>query len=417
MNGNLRKDAMFIIENTIKQINPEKSVIEALENFNKQAHILAIGKAAWSMANAAHKALGEKVLGGVVITKYGHSMGKIGDLSIFEAGHPVPDENSIKATDYALDYFSSLGEGDNIVFLISGGGSALFESVAEGISLEDVENISKTLLNSGADISEINTVRKRLSKVKGGKFAQICSPAKIYSLILSDVLGNDFSVIASGPAYADNSTCEQALNIISTYGIEVPDNVRHLLEKETPKAVKNAESRIIGSITMLCDTVAALAEKCGYKPYILADNMTCQAREAGSLISSMAVKAEGTNVFQKPCALIFGGETVVKVNGNGLGGRNQELALSAALGIGGNGNICIFSFGSDGTDGPTDAAGGLVDGDSLAKYEKLGYDPIAILNNNDSYTLLKAAGDLLITGPTGTNVNDVAVVLIGACEG
>ncbi|MCL2564996.1 MAG: glycerate kinase [Defluviitaleaceae bacterium] len=408
----LRKDAAYVIENTLKEINPHKAVQDALKDYTEKAYIFAIGKAAWTMGKAAWEALGERALGGVVITKYDHSMGEIGNLHIFEAGHPLPDENSVAASEYALNLFGSLNEGDNIIFLISGGGSALFESPEDGVSLKDVEGLSKELILSGADIKQINTVRKRISRVKGGKFAKICDPVKIYSIILSDVLGDDPGFIASGPAYADSSGVDAAIKIIEKYDIKASGHLMPFLKKELPATVTNAETRIIGSVAQLCKTVSEILEGLGYTPYVLTENMSCQAREAGALIGSIAAKNAVDPAFKTPCAIIFGGETVVKVTGKGSGGRNQEIALSAASHIGGLPNVCIFSLGSDGTDGPTDAAGGVVDGTSYKKYLDFGTTPEECLNDNDAYNLLKACGDLLVTGPTGTNVNDVTVILI-----
>jgi len=412
MDNKLRKDAAFMIEQTLKEINPHKAVQDALAGYVGQAYIFAIGKAAWTMANAAWEALGEDALGGVVITKYDHSMGSIGNLRIFEAGHPLPDEKGAAASEYAIDFFGSLSENDNIIFLISGGGSALFECPEVGVSLKDIEELSKALLHSGADIKQINTVRKRLSKVKGGKFAKICEPARIHSIILSDVLGDDPTFIASGPAYLDSSEPDAAIKILRKYDIEAPAHLLPLLKKELPKEITNAETRIIGSVRQLCETVAKISQRLGYNPYIMTENMICEAREAGSLIGSIAAQNAAKPAFELPCAILFGGETIVRVKGTGKGGRNQEIALSAASHIAGLGNVCIFSLGSDGTDGPTDAAGGVIDGNSYERYISLGYSPEEVLADNNAYELLEASGDLLVTGPTGTNVNDVTVVLI-----
>ena len=411
-NDAMRNDAHYIINKTIEANDPEQAVKKALEQHNKPGYIMAIGKAAWAMANAACRALGENALGGVVITKYDHSRGNIGNLHIFEAGHPIPDENSVRATEFAIDFFSKMTAEDNIVFLVSGGGSALFESPVEGVSLSDVEKMSQDLINSGADITRINTVRKRLSKVKGGRFANICAPANIYCVILSDVLGDDPAVIASGPAATDNSTAADALSIISGFGVNIPANVLKLLEEENSMQVKNATHRIIGSVHELCTCAAKFAKEKGYTPFIMSDTMTIEARQAGNMLASIAAKVRLGNTLPLPCALIFGGETVVKVTGKGKGGRNQELALSAALGIAGMENVCIFSLGSDGTDGPTDAAGAVVDGYSAFNYKSLGFEAAEYLNDNNSYPILKASGDLLITGPTGTNINDVSMILI-----
>jgi len=412
MNEAMRNDAIYIINKTIEANDPEQAVAKALEEHRKPSYIMAIGKAAWTMANAAKKTLGENALGGVVITKYDHSNGPIGNFSIFEAGHPIPDENSVKATEFAVDFFSEMTEADNVIFLISGGGSALFESPVDGVSLKNMEKLSRDLIKSGADITQINTVRKRLSKVKGGGFAEICAPANIYCVILSDVLGNDPAAIASGPATTNNSTAEDALRIIEEFGIELSENILSKLKEDNSVQVNNAAHRIIGSVNELCISVEKFAAERGYATYIMTQSMTVQAREAGNMMASIAEKLKDGETLPLPCALIFGGETVVKVTGEGKGGRNQELALAAALRIEGMENICIFSFGSDGTDGPTDAAGGITDGYSADNYKELGMDAYEYLNNNNSYPLLKASGDLLVTGPTGTNINDVSVILI-----
>ena len=412
INTAMRNDANYIINKTLEQNAPDKAVIKALEGYDKPCYIMAIGKAAWTMAKAAHDFFCEKALGGVVITKYDHSNGEIGNLHIFEAGHPIPDENSVKATEFAISFFSKLTEKDNVVFLISGGGSALFESPVAGVSLGDMEKLSKDLINSGADITKINTVRKRLSKVKGGGFANICAPANIYCVILSDVLGNDPAAIASGPASTNNSTSADAMKIIKDFGVEISDKIAGKLEEEKFYQVTNATHSIIGSVHNLCDSASIFAKEMGYAPYIMSESMTIQAREAGNMLASVAEKVRLGDTLPLPCALIFGGETVVKVKGNGKGGRNQELALAAALGIENMETVCIFSFGSDGTDGPTDAAGGVVDGFSAGNYKELGLNANEYLDDNNSYEILKKSGDLLITGPTGTNINDAAVILI-----
>ena len=408
----MRNDAYYIMNNTLKLNDPEQSVAKALDNYKKPCHIMAIGKAAWTMAKAAYKTLGENILGGVVITKDDHSKGSIGNLSIFEAGHPIVDERGIKATEIAIDYFSKMTEMDNVLFLISGGGSALFESPVDGVSLQDMEKLSQDLINSGADITQINTVRKRLSKVKGGGFASICAPANIYCVILSDVLGDDPSVIASGPAVANTSTSADALKIIEDFGVGIGENILNQLRKDNLTRVNNATCSIIGSVHELCASAATCAKEIGYTPYIMTETMTIQAREAGSMLASIAKKISQGDTLPLPCALIYGGETVVKVSGSGKGGRNQELALAAAAGIADMDNVCIISFGSDGTDGPTDAAGGIADGYSKSNYKELGLDVGEYLNNNNAYEILKMSGDLLITGPTGTNINDAAIILI-----
>ena len=321
MNTTLRKDADQIIAASLKAVLPDEAVFRALKSFRPgtgRTLLVAAGKAAWQMANAAVKALG-RVDDGVVVTKYGHVKGEIPGVTCYEAGHPVPDENSFSATRKAVELVQGLTAEDRVLFLLSGGGSALFElPLVPGPELQD---ITGQLLACGADIVEMNTLRKRLSGVKGGRFAQLCAPAQVFSIVLSDILGDPLDMIASGPAVPDTSTCAEAL------------------------------------------------------------------------------------------AFLAGGETVVHLTGKGLGGRNQELALAAAPGIAGL-DACVFSVGSDGTDGPTDAAGGYVDGASAAALKEKGLDVFEVLQNNDAYHALQAIDALIVTGPTGTNVNDVAVALL-----
>ena len=294
-----------------------------------------------------------------------------------------------------------------MLFLLSGGGSALFECPL--ISPEELADITSRLLACGADIVEMNTVRKRLSAVKGGRFAQLCAPAKVFAIVLSDIVGDPLDMIASGPAYPDSSTCEQAIGIAERYGLHLSDAAWKRLHEETPKELTNVETVVTGSVRQLCLAAAESAEKLGYEPQILTDCLTCTAREAGRFLASIAQYRQGT---EKSVAIIAGGETVVQLTGHGLGGRNQELALAAAPGIAGLDNTAIFSVGSDGTDGPTDAAGGYVDGGTLSALSEKGISVADVLAENDAYHALGAVGGLVITGPTGTNVNDVAALLI-----
>lgn len=408
-------DANTIIAQAIKENLPGQAVKNALDNheFSGTLYMLAIGKAAWTMAKAASGTLGDKITEGIVITKYGHSMGNIPCVEIIEAGHPVSDENTIIGTEKAIGMAEKLKEGDELLFLISGGGSALFEKPLEGLSLDDVVGINKQLLSCGADIVEINMIRKRLSSVKGGRFAQICSPAKIFTVVLSDVLGDRLDSIASGPAAPDISTVDDAMAVINKYGIDAGDNIKGYLEKETPKAITNVESVVTGSVRTLCESAARAAAGFGYQPVILCADMNCEAREAGRLMSAIARQVGGAHGIKRPCAIILGGETVVRVKGKGKGGRNQELVLAAAEGIEGIKDTVVFSVGSDGTDGPTDAAGGIVDGSAMEKLRQKGIKLSDALDDNNAYHALKAIGALVVTGPTGTNVNDISVILCG----
>ena len=403
----LRADAQYIIDQALRAAQPDRAVEKALADtaLTEPVTLIAVGKAAWQMSRAALEALGGKVRQGIVITKYGHSRGPLGNLKIFEAGHPVPDENGVRATQAALDMVEQLTQRDTVLFLLSGGGSALFEKPL--IPLEELQDINRQLLACGADITQINAIRKRLSAVKGGRFAARCGEARIFCVILSDVLGDQPDMIASGPACADRSTCAQALEIAEKYRLRLSPQARALLERETPKQLPNVTIRVTGSVRQLCAAAQAACRSRGYAAAVLTDRLCCQAREAGAFLGAIAQ----THAGQGKLAFLAGGETVVRLLGDGKGGRNQELALSAAPYLAGAASA-LFSIGSDGTDGPTDAAGGYVDGRTLEKLEKAGYHVEQVLDRNDAYTALDAVGGLIRTGPTGTNVNDVAVLLI-----
>ncbi len=409
MNRQLRDDADFIIKKSIASVLPEAAVIRALDHkeFTGRVFLVSVGKAAWNMANAAYGVLSDRITDGIIVTKYQHNLGPISNFTCIEAGHPIPDENSFSASNKVLDLVENLTSEDTVLFLLSGGGSALFECPL--ISPDELQDITRQLLACGADITQINTIRKRLSAVKGGKFAQHCRPAKVYTVVLSDIIGDPLDMIASGPAYPDSSTCEDALAIVKQYNLQLSDSAFALLNKETPKTLDNIETVVTGSVAELCKAAAQNCRQLGYDTCILTDSLDCEAREAGEYLASVVREHcnDGRNL-----AFIAGGETVVHLTGNGKGGRNQELALAASLGISGIQNAAIFSVGSDGTDGPTDAAGGYVDGDTLQALMEKGINVIDILKDNDAYHALEAVNGLIITGPTGTNVNDVAVALI-----
>ena len=409
MNRLLRAHADTIVKEAIAAVQPDAAVRRALEGKEYPGRVLlvAAGKAAWQMAAAASALLGSRIEKGVVVTKYGHVMGPIANFDCYEAGHPVPDENSFRGTQAALDLVGGLTDKDTVLFLLSGGGSALFEKPL--IPAEELQDITGQLLACGADIVEINTIRKHLSQVKGGRFALFCAPAKVEAVILSDVLGDPLDMIASGPACPDSSTAADARRIAEKYGLKMSEAAARLLEAETPKSLDNVSTQINGSVRELCAAAARSCEKLGYWPVLLTDQLCCQAKEAGSFMASI-VKTHASD--GRPLAFIAGGETVVKLTGHGKGGRNQELALAAAAGIAGMKNACVFSVGSDGTDGPTDAAGGYSDGDSCEELQAHGLSVDAVLQDNDAYHALRKIGGLIVTGPTGTNVNDVAVALI-----
>ena len=409
MDATLRSHADAIIAASIRAVQPDAAVRRALEgqNFPGRVFLVAAGKAAWQMAKAVHDCLGSRIDAGVVVTKYDHVMGPIANFLCCEAGHPVPDENSFSGTQKALDLVADLRPEDTVLFLLSGGGSALFEKpLIPGGELQD---ITSQLLACGADIVEINTIRKRLSAVKGGKFAQHCAPAQVFSIVLSDILGDPLDMIASGPACPDSTTAAQAVAVAEKYNLRLSSQARALLAVETPKTLDNVTTQITGSVRQLAAAAADACRGLGYEPILLTDMLSCQAKEAGSFLASILRTHAGSG---KKLAFLAGGETVVKLTGKGKGGRNQELALSAAPGIAGLPGTAVFSVGSDGTDGPTDAAGGYVDYETTAALTVQGIDIFTVLADNDAYHALQACDGLIITGPTGTNVNDIAVALL-----
>ena len=411
MNHLLREHADQIVREAIAAVQPDAAVQRALSGrqFPGRVLLVAAGKAAWQMAKAASDFMGDRIEKGVVVTKYDHVMGPIANFDCYEAGHPVPDENSFKGTQAALDLVSNLTERDTVLFLLSGGGSALFEKPL--VPAEELQDITGQLLACGADIVEINTIRKRLSQVKGGRFAQYCWPGFVEAVVLSDILGDPLDMIASGPACPDTATAEDARRIREKYGLNMSEAALKLLDVETPKTLNNVHTQVNGSVRELCAAAAKVCGRLGYEPVLLTDQLCCQAKEAGSFLSSI-LRTHARD--GKALAFIAGGETVVKLTGCGLGGRNQEIALSAAAGISGLPNAAVFSVGSDGTDGPTDAAGGYADGDTCRELLEQGISIDAVLRENDAYHALQKTGGLIVTGPTGTNVNDVAVALVGA---
>ena len=411
MNQQLRKDADGIISASLQAVLPDNAVQTALASYRPgsgKTVLVAAGKAAWQMAQAAVAALG-RVDGGIVITKYGHVKGEIPGVICREAGHPIPDDNSFAATQAALDLVGGLTAEDTVLFLLSGGGSALFEKpLVPGAELQD---ITGQLLACGADIVEINAIRKRLSAVKGGQFAQACAPARVFSIVLSDILGDPLDMIASGPAYPDQSPPGQAAAIAKKYSLTLSAQAKALLDRELPRSLDNVTTQITGSVRELCAAAAVQCRALGYEPVLLTDQLSCEAREAGSFLAAiLKTHAAGG----RSLAFIAGGETVVHLTGKGLGGRNQELALAAAPGIAGLQGAAVFSVGSDGTDGPTDAAGGYVDGDTMDALKAQSLDVFSVLRENDAYHALQAVNGLVITGATGTNVNDVAIALLRA---
>ncbi|MCH4207368.1 MAG: glycerate kinase [Solobacterium sp.] len=406
----LREDAKQIIRRSIAEAMPDQAVRKAL----RQIHIgsgklilVAVGKAGWQMASAASLQLGDRITAGICITKYDHVKGDIPNVRCYEAGHPVPDANSITAARQAEFMVQNLSKEDTVLMLISGGGSALFEDPK--VPLEQLQDLTEQMLACGADITEINVIRKRLSNVKGGRFAEQCKPARVYSIILSDVIGDQLDLIASGPTVLDHSTTEQAEEIVRKYHLHLSEAAQQALLIDLPAELNNSTAVMTGSVKQLCTTAAEECRKLGYETQILTSSLTCEAREAGRFLSAIA---KDHQTEEKSLAFICGGETVVHLSGTGKGGRNQELALSAAEGLDGLKNTALLSVGSDGTDGPTDAAGGYVDQSTAELLRSQGVSIQDILRENDAWHALKKCDGLIVTGPTGTNVNDLTVLLI-----
>lgn len=418
MSNKLRADASKIFCDSIEIVKPEKAVRDALKHLDRidrvnRITIIAVGKAAWRMAKAASDELGDKVINGVVITKYGHSFGTIPQMSIYEAGHPLSDENTLKATAHAIQVVDALIAYDTVLMLISGGGSALFEYPVNGVSLNDIIDVSEQLIKSGANITEINTIRKRLSSVKAGKFAKICYPAKIISLVLSDVVGNRLDTIASGPVYKDETTSENVLSIIDKYNLYFNPKILEALMVESPKLEGNVTSLIISSVENLCEEARINALNLGYDAEVLSNHIVEETDVMAKKIvcdTRKWVKSHQNQKYKK--CFIYGGEMTVEVKGDGVGGRCQHFALKVASLMSPEDKFVVLAAGSDGTDGPTDAAGAIVDGISRERVSASGFDIETSLSTFNAYPTLKASGDLYITGPTGTNVNDLIIVLV-----
>lgn len=406
----LKKEAFAIAREAVAASMPDEAVRRALAELapaKGKTVAVAVGKAAWPMAQAAARALAGHLDAGYVITKYGHAQGELPGFQVFEAGHPQMDENGVRATRAVLEAVSALAAEDRVLFLLSGGGSALME--APLLPFAELQDINAQLLACGADIVEVNTIRKRLSAVKGGKFARACAPAEVVSIILSDVVGDRADMIASGPACPDTSTAQEALEIARKYSLRLSEAAWELLRAEPVRELANARAMVTGGVGQLCRAALEECARRGYEAELLTDCLCCEAREAGTFLGCIARAHAGQG---RKRAFVAGGETVVYLRGRGKGGRNQEMALAAAQQIAGLKGVAVLALGSDGTDGPTDAAGGVVDGESRALLEAQGLRIPAILDENDAYEGLKACDGLLITGPTGTNVNDVSLVLI-----
>ncbi len=389
--------------------------------------VVGAGKAAAPMARAVEEVFGDRISGGTVTVKYGYTA-PTARVTLHQAGHPVPDSAGVAGTQAMIALLEDAGPDDLVLCLISGGGSALMPLPVPGVTLEELQTLTNALLRSGAPIQALNTVRKHLSQVSGGQLARLAYPATVLALIVSDVVGSPLDVIASGPTVADSSTFQDAWDVLVRYDVleQTPPSIRHHLERglagevaETVKpgdlALQRVHNVIVADNALAAEAAEVCARALGFNTLLLSTYVEGEAREVGRVLAALAreIIAHG-RPLPAPACLLLGGETTVTVRGTGKGGRNQELSLASALAIQGVEGVLIASLATDGTDGPTDAAGGLVDGTTVARGEAAGYSAFEALAANDAYTFLDCAGDLLVTGPTNTNVNDLMAIFVGA---
>ncbi len=376
----------------------------------EQIHVIGAGKASARMAQAIERLLGKRISQGFINVKYGHTA-PLRRIELNECAHPVPDQNGLHGAERILEIASQAGPRDLVVCLVSGGASALLPAPIEPMTLEEKQRLTGELLRCGANIHELNTVRKHVSRIKGGRLAAAAAPATVLTLILSDVIGDDLDVIGSGPTVPDRSTTADAERILRHYGIGVPRL------GETPKpddpAFRGVQNLIVGSNALAVSAAADEARRRGYRTMVLSTFIEGETRDVARVHGAIAKEVVATGrPIRRPACIVSGGETTVTVRGSGLGGRNQEFALAGALDIAGIEGVLVFSGGTDGTDGPTDAAGAIADSRTIARARGLGLDAAAYLENNDSYHFSEKLGDLVKTGPTGTNVADVRLVLV-----
>lgn len=428
------KTVSEIFASALKAVSPYeavksccKNIVSLYETGNYSKLIfIGFGKAACPMTKAIEDSLPDIIKTGIIITKYNHCKEHAPvQMRIVEAGHPLPDRNGLTGTEEIIRLLKEADDKTLIVCLISGGGSALLVAPYQGITLDEKQKITDLLLKAGADISELNTVRKHISKVKGGRLAEIVYPASIISLILSDVIDDRLDVIASGPTTPDKTTYGDVLKVLEKYKMRdrVPKNIVDVLNRglygiipETPKEgniiFDYIENIIIGSNKIALSAAKEKAEALGFYIIILSSEIIDEASDVGKWLAQKAIEIQKDKHYNKPICLISGGETTVTVRGNGLGGRNTELALAFAIEIEGVSGITLLSAGTDGTDGPTDAAGAIVDGNTVLKARTVGIDPLEYLWNNDSYNFFRQLDNLFITGPTSTNVMDIQIMVI-----
>lgn len=440
----LRHDAIRIFRAGLHAVDPISAVHRHLKregdevianghsyNLAEFENILVVGagKAAAAMAHAIEEILGDRITAGRITVKYGHKE-PLQKVRLCEAGHPVPDESGLKGTEEIVKLVEQANDKDLVLCLISGGGSALLPLPADGISLSDKQAVTRRLLACGANINEINAVRKHISKIKGGQLARAAHPATLITLILSDVIGDCLNVIASGPTVADSSTYAEVKEILERYGIwqQIPATVRKHLTSgvcgEVPETAKEAEpifsktqNVIIGSNIQAVLAANAKAKELGYHALVLSSFIEGETKDVACVHAAIAKEIRQTgHPLRPPACVISGGETTVTLRGKGKGGRNQEFALAAAIDIDGLQNVVILSAGTDGTDGPTDAAGAICDGNTVQRAKQKGLNPDKHLRENNAYPFFEALDDLLITGPTKTNVMDLRLVLLAVTQ-
>ncbi len=437
----LRKAAERIFDAAVRAVDPAEAIRRHMRREGsrlsigpdsvdldkvRQVVVVGLGKAGASMAGATEEILGDRISRGLVVTKYGHVQ-PTKTIRLHEAGHPVPDDAGIAGAQAILDHVKGLTADDLVLVLISGGGSALTPAPVGGITLAEKQALTKSLLACGADIREMNTLRKHISRIKGGQLARAAAPARVFTLILSDIVGDPLDAIASGPTVPDPRTYADALGILDKYRIrgEIPASIRTYLEAgaagqqaETPKPddplFGRVKSVMVASNIQALEAAEGEARRLGLTPLILSSFIEGETREVARMHAALAMEVRASRrPIAAPACIITGGETTVTLKGKGKGGRNQEFALAAGLDIAGMRDVVIFSAGTDGTDGPTDAAGAVVDGSTVERAKSLGLNPRAALDGNDAYPFFEKLGDLVITGPTRTNVMDVRLVLIG----
>lgn len=433
----MKKDAISIFKKALLASDPAQAVLRHVRldgsvlmagrkryrlDQVRKVHVIGAGKASATMAQAVERLLGKRIAaGGVVSVKYGHAA-RLKRVEVNECGHPLPDESGLRGAKRIADIAASAEENDLVICLISGGASALLPLPVPSVSLEDKQQLTQSLLDCGANIHEMNCLRKHLSLVKGGQLARLAWPARVLTLILSDVIGDDLDTIGSGPTVPDRSTFKDAGQILTKYGLwdKAPRSVvEHLraAHRETPKpsdpVFARVQNLIVGSNRLAVDAASEHARELGYRPLLLSTFIQGETRDVARMHAAIVkeVLTSGQPV-RRPACLISGGETTVSIRGTGLGGRNQEFALAAAIEIEGLKDVAMLSGGTDGTDGPTDAAGAIADGATVGRARKLGLDASEYLANNDSYHFFDAIGGLIKIGPTRTNVMDIRLALI-----